>query len=265
MGDNGLTFTSAGRSHKGAVRALNEDAILDRSDTGLWAVADGMGGHKAGDVASQSIVDELTRVSESEDCQELVNNVQAGLRNVNKALYEEGSAVSDDMTMGSTVVALIADGELFAVVWAGDSRLYLLRDQNLRQITRDHSYVQELLEQGQIDQEAAENHPMRNVITRAVGADPDVKLDTLEDQIQSGDCFFLCTDGVSNVLSDFEIRGLIEGDPLDVAAEKIEALCLERGAPDNLSFVIVVANKEADVRVTQKSAAGGWLSRLFGS
>ena len=140
----------------------------------------------------------------------------------------------------------------------------MLRDQNLRQITKDHSYVQELLGQGQIDEKAAENHPMRNVITRAVGADPSIELDTHEGRLEFGDRFFLCTDGVSNVLSDDEIKGLIENDRLEEAAEKIVSLCLERGAPDNLSFVIVAASTEGETPLQTKSAARGWFSRLFG-
>lgn len=261
MSDDGLTFASVGRTHRGAVRPLNEDSFLDRCGVGLWVVADGMGGHKAGDFASQTIVEELTRIPKPVDGEVFLNEVQTVLRKVNRVLYEKGAAISDEMTMGSTVVALTAcDGSLNAV-WAGDSRLYRLRNHKIQQLSQDHSYVQELVEQGQITPDDAEHHPMRNVITRAVGADSEIRLDTYQDRIDPGDRFFLCTDGVSNVISDEEIRVLIDSDGLEDIAEKIVSVCLERGAPDNLSFIIVMTDQGMPSERVSKNTPRNWLSR----
>lgn len=258
-----LTYTSVGRSHRGAVRPLNEDSFLDRGGIGLWVVADGMGGHKAGDFASQTIVEELARISKPADGNTFLEDVQSTLRKVNRLLYEKGSAISDEMTMGSTVVALtVCDGSLNAV-WAGDSRLYRLRDHKIQMLTQDHSYVQELVEQGQITAEDAKKHPMRNVITRAVGADQDIKLDTFNDEIVLGDRFFLCTDGVSNVISSDEIKKMIEADDLEDIAEQIVSICLERGAPDNLTFILVTTGAGASSEPKSERKSQGWLSRWF--
>lgn len=263
MSSDELTYTSVGRTHRGAVRPLNEDSFLDRGGIGLWVVADGMGGHKAGDFASQSIVEELARVSKPANGTAFLDDVQTVLRNVNRLLYEKGSAISDEMTMGSTVVALtVCDGSLNAV-WAGDSRLYRLRNHEIQMLTRDHSHVQELVEQGQITQEDAEKHPMRNVITRAVGADQEIRLDTHQEEISPGDRFFLCTDGVSNVISDDEIKTFIDGDEMEDVAEKIVSTCLERGAPDNLSFIIVMADTGSPSTSPPKAKPRSWLSRLI--
>ncbi|MBI1179379.1 MAG: SpoIIE family protein phosphatase [Alphaproteobacteria bacterium] len=236
-----LSFRSIGRTHTGKVRPHNEDAFLERTDIGLWVVADGMGGHRAGDVASAMIIDRLAAVKPPVDGRSFLREVREDLYRVNDDLYTQGSAQSQARTMGSTVVAVLIYQDFYACLWVGDSRLYRLRRNQLSRLTRDHSFVQQLVDAGEISAADASHHPMRNVVTRALGAHAHLDVDTCHGPIEAGDRLILATDGVTGVCSDTEIA-LMAGMPdLTEAAERIEATCLERGAPDNLSFVIIEA------------------------
>ena len=233
------TYRSVARLDKGVVRPYNEDAYLERADMGLWVVADGMGGHKAGDVASKMIVDSLGDIDSPEDGRQFLNDVRDCLEDVNGHLFEHGAGRSRDATMGSTVVALLIFDDFFAGIWAGDSRLYRYRDKNLEQLSEDHSYVQDQIRKGILTEGEDRTHPMRNVITRAVGAGADLDLDTCHGPIEPGDLFFICTDGVHGVLDDEDIADFLDEDGLDVAADLMVRECLARGAPDNLTLVII--------------------------
>jgi serine/threonine protein phosphatase PrpC len=149
--------------------------------------------------------------------------------------------VSPDHTMGATDTVLGAVAKNFFCLWAGDSRLYLFRGGRLTQLTRDHRYVQALIDSGLLDEAAAETHPRRSVITRAVGVEADLKLDLYEGKIEPGDVFLLVTDGVSGVCNNDEIADMLSGRGLEEAADRIVERCLQRGAPDNLSLVLVAA------------------------
>ena len=146
---------------------------MDRPDLGVWAVADGAGGHAAGDVASGMIAEALEAIPSGLSASELLAQVRLAIERTHAALREEAARRGPDVMVASTVVVMLARGEHFACLWAGDSRAYLLRDGALRQITRDHSLVQELLEAGAIGPDEVMNHPRGNVITRAVGAELD--------------------------------------------------------------------------------------------
>ncbi len=236
-----LNFRSIGRTHTGKVRPHNEDAFLERTDIGLWVVADGMGGHRAGDVASAMIIDALARVEPPVDGRTFLREVRQDLHRLNQELYAQGTGQSQSRTMGSTVVVVMIFQDFYACVWVGDSRLYRLRGGVLTRLTRDHSYVQQLVDAGQISQADANAHPMRNVITRALGAHAELEPDTCHGPLEPGDRLVLATDGVTGVCSDAEIAAMASILNMAEAAERIEATCLDRGAPDNLSFVIIEA------------------------
>jgi serine/threonine-protein phosphatase Stp1 len=241
MHNGQMSFQSVARTHPGAVRPCNEDAVLERAEAGIWAVSDGMGGHAAGDVASALVIDSLVGLTPNGNNSTPMEAVRDTLTRANGELYARGSMVSPDHTMGATVTVLGAGAKNFFCLWAGDSRLYLFRGGRLTQLTRDHRYVQALIDSGLLDEAAAETHPRRSVITRAVGVEADLKLDVYEGNVEPGDVFLLVTDGVSGVCNNSEIADMLSGRGLEEAADRIVERCLQRGAPDNLSLVLVAA------------------------
>ena len=226
-------------THPGAKRELNEDAYVDRPDLGIWAVADGAGGHEAGEVASGMIASALQAIPSGLSASELLAQVRLAMDHTHNALREEAARRGPDALVASTVVVMLARGEHFACLWAGDSRAYLLRGGMLRQITRDHSLVQELLEAGAIGPDEAINHPRSNVITRAVGAElEEVLLDKVSDRLLPGDRFLLCSDGLCKTLPESELASLlaaIDGTPPQAVIDA--ALALD--ASDNVTAVMV--------------------------
>lgn len=221
------------------VRRVNEDACLDRPNLGLWAVADGMGGHDAGDVASRLIVEGLARVPPPTDAAAFLRAVEGALQEANRALLAEAARRGPGRIVGSTVVVLIITGRRFACVWVGDSRLYLFRDGRLRQISRDHSRVQDLVDRGLLSPEAARDHPQANVVTRAVGAAERLDLETREGPVLPEDVFLLCSDGLTKMLTDDEIAEALGRTPTAEAARVLTDLALARGAVDNVTVVAV--------------------------
>jgi serine/threonine protein phosphatase Stp1 len=233
-----MLFEQAARSHVGCRRKNNEDALLSRPDIGLWAVADGMGGHAAGDVASALIVERLGQIGAQANAAALKKTVQAALEAVNRELWQSGGEGAH--TMGSTVVALVAGGDGFSSLWAGDSRAYLLRDGKLRHLTRDHSLVQHLVDSGDLTPEAALNHPNANIITRAVGHAPELELDSSSNHdMRVGDHFLLASDGLTRLFGEDEMAAAQAAGDLEHLADRWVETALERGAPDNLSFVLI--------------------------
>jgi serine/threonine protein phosphatase PrpC len=226
-------------THPGTRRTHNEDAYVDRPDLGIWAVADGAGGHEAGEVASGMIADALEAIPSGLSASELLAQVRLAMEHTHTALREEASRRGPDVLVASTVVVMLARDDHFACLWAGDSRAYLLRGGMLRQITRDHSLVQELLEAGAIGPDEAINHPRSNVITRAVGAEIDeVLLDKVSDRLLPGDRFLLCSDGLCKTLPENELASLlaaVDGTPPQAVIDA--ALALD--ASDNVTAVMV--------------------------
>jgi protein phosphatase/serine/threonine-protein phosphatase Stp1 len=221
-------------THAGAVRPRNEDALLDRAEIGLWVVADGAGGHGAGDVASAAIVDAMRAVPPGLSAAELLAQVRLRLAAVHRELQEEAAQRGPGRILASTVVVMLARGDHFAMLWAGDSRAYLLRAGTLTRVTRDHSLVQELVDQGALREDEAESHPQANVITRAVGAQGELELDKVSGRIVEGDRFLLCTDGLFKTMSEEEIAAML-GAGAD--AEAIVMAAVARGARDNVSAI----------------------------
>jgi serine/threonine protein phosphatase PrpC len=236
-----MSFQSVARTHPGAVRPHNEDAVLERGEAGIWAVSDGMGGHAAGDVASAVVIESLKGLPPTGDISTSMNAVRDALSSANGDLYRRGSLLSPDRTMGATVTVLGVAAKNFFCVWAGDSRLYRFRGDRVTQLTRDHRYVQALIDSGLLNEAEVENHPRRSVITRAVGVDAELNLDHCEGLIEAGDVFLLMTDGVSGVCKDAEIADILSRYTLEDAADRIVEQCLQRGAPDNLSLILIAA------------------------
>ena len=232
-----LNFESATRTEVGKIRRLNEDACLAHPSAGLWTVADGMGGHSAGDLASQMIVNALQKIKPQQQLSELVDFVEHSILGVNDRLYELGEA--QNQTSGSTIVVLLAIGHHCAFMWAGDSRLYRFRDDQLTQLTTDHTQAETYIEQGLIERDQARDHPSGNMVTRAVGASKELFLDIDMASLLSGDRYILCSDGLDKHVMDNEIAAEVShGKPNEVVDRLID-LTLERGASDNVTICVV--------------------------
>lgn len=230
-------FTSAAVTHVGSTRKRNEDALLQLPEVGLWCVADGMGGHSAGDLASRSIVEALETLREPTTGATLPDRVRGVLQEVNHRLH--GEARDRGTTIGSTVAVLLAEDDGLECIWAGDSRVGRFRDGRLGWLTRDHSYVQELVDRGQITREQAGAHPMRNLITRALGTDPGLQLETSHADARTGDLFLLCSDGLLAAVPTDEISAILsQGEPRAIV-ENLLARALDNVARDNVSVVVV--------------------------
>lgn len=234
-----LTWTSAAISHVGLVRKINEDAYLDAGGIGLWAVADGMGGHEAGDVASQMIVDRLRAIPPAASLAILADAVQEGLLEVNQQLREESIRHYHNRTIGSTAAVLVAQNDHAACLWAGDSRIYRLRHGQLEQLTRDHSHVQDLVDRGLLTPEEAEHHPLSNVITRAVGSTERLDVDIRTLGVEPDDVFLLCSDGLTKMVSDIDIACLLNETDLETAIQGLLQGALDNGATDNVTVIVV--------------------------
>ena len=232
-------YDSAALSDVGAVRSLNEDSCLERPDIGLWVVADGMGGHDAGDQASRAIVQSLDGIAGPIGAAPLLASVRHQLHAVNDALRLETQQRGLRRGMGSTVVVLLARGEHYCCLWAGDSRIYRLRNGFLTQLTRDHSYVQELVDRGLLTPREARDHPQANIITRAVGTEDDLQLDKVHDRTHPHDVFLLCSDGLTRELTDPEIAEILSRDDPPRAVRSLISAAIERGAGDNVTAVAV--------------------------
>ena len=229
-------------SHPGPKRKHNEDAYVDRPDLGVWAVADGAGGHDAGEVASGMIRESLEAIPVGLSASELLAEVRGRIEATHDWLRQEAARRGPDVVIASTVVVMLARGDHFACLWAGDSRAYLLRDGVLQQVSHDHSLVQELVDAGAIRPEEAESHPRANVITRAVGADlDDFALDKVSGRLQFGDRFLLCSDGLSKTLQEAQIAGLLGAHDGVPPPQSLIAAALAMNASDNVTVVMVEA------------------------
>jgi serine/threonine protein phosphatase PrpC len=231
-----MTPISFAATDRGTIRAMNEDSFVDAPTLGLWAVADGAGGHAAGEVASGMLADALSHLPEALEPDEALTQIRLAVAAVHTALREKAARRGDNIIASTLVVLLLRAGH-FATLWCGDSRAYLLRSDALVQITRDHSLVQALIDQGAITPEEAEGHPQSNIIMRAIGAGEDsAELDKAVGTVEPGDIFLLCSDGLTKVLDDASIARLMSAP--DPAAALLDA-ALASGARDNVTAVVV--------------------------
>ncbi len=236
-----MRFECVSRTHVGLRRKINEDSIFVDSERGLWAVADGMGGHEAGEIASTMVTDALRCLPMGADLDELASRAVEALRQVNCELIDLARSGERERpgTIGTTIVGLaIADGS-YRCFWMGDSRAYRLRDAEITRVTRDHSLVQNLVDAGMLRPEEAETHENANLITRAVGVADDVEVEIVSGDAKPGDQFLLASDGLTRVVRDHELAAELEREPLSEAADRLIEMVLARGAPDNVSLVII--------------------------
>ena len=231
-------WRSFARTDPGRVRENNEDAFLERSDIGLWVVADGMGGHSAGDVASETIVTRLANLEAPPTLSSFVAAVEDCLLDVNHELRKMASHAQSG-TIGSTVVTLLAKESFCVCVWAGDSRIYRCREGKLEMLTRDHALLEELVERGLLTRKDASRHPHSHLITRAVGAADGLCLDLEIYELQHGDRFLLCSDGLDKEVEDGEIAHVMCTSPASRICAELMAMALARGARDNITLVAV--------------------------
>ncbi len=229
---------SAGATHVGLKRTRNEDRFLARPEAGLWAVADGMGGHGGGDVASRIATAALERMEIAPTGEARLAAVETAIAESNREMRERARAESRAI-MGTTLVALLIFGGHFACLWCGDSRAYLLRAGALRRLTHDHSETQDLVDRGVLEPEEAKHWPRRSVLTRALGANDTAEVDLVSDVLASGDAFLLCSDGLTGHVDDAEIAVELAGADPQAVCDRLIALTLQRGASDNVTAVVV--------------------------
>lgn len=248
-----MRLVAAGRTDVGCVRKHNEDNFLIDSELGLFIVADGLGGHAAGEVASQIVVDKMGQfVSQTVEQDrtwplEYDVNLAYDANRLKVALLLTDQAILDDIhsnpereSMGSTVVACLVHGNKATLVHVGDSRAYLLNAHGIQQVTRDHSWVAEQVANGILTPDEARKHPFRNVITQALGNGADLDIAVQEIQVAEMDRLLLCSDGLSGMVSDKDIWRVVQDNgSLQGAAEQLIAMARENGGEDNITVVIV--------------------------
>lgn len=237
-----FVLSSAARSEIGKVRKHNEDNYLELIERGLWAVADGMGGHEAGEIASAAIVDALKNVQPIKNLRNAIQLIENLLSDCNDNLRKMAASRGRNQIIGATVVVLIIHERLAAYLWAGDCRLYLYRRGELKQLTQDHTQVEEMIKMGLLDREHARGHPNANIVTRAVGAMNNLLVDYYIEQIEPGDRFLLCSDGLDKELEDFEITKLLAQGNDKEAVDNLINLALSRKGRDNVTVITVTAD-----------------------
>ena len=236
------------KTSKGKIRETNQDSYYISNDENcpLFIIADGMGGHKAGEVASKLAVEIISSSFENQikniemDDNSIINAIKNSIWRANDEIYRKSIENEEYSGMGTTVtMAYETNGNIF-IGHVGDSRAYLLRDNTLYQITKDHSLVEELVKNGTITREEARFHPQKNIITRAVGTNKEVEIDLIVKERTKGDILLLCTDGLTNMLNDEEIKELlIINDDMQKACELLVQLSNEKGGLDNISVVAI--------------------------
>jgi protein phosphatase len=233
-------------THLGKLRRLNEDSFLVRTDTGMWAVADGMGGHDAGDLASRIVVKALDAVERTESAAELLQRCKAQVTLANEQIGALSKARSG-ATVGTTVAILLIREAHYACMWAGDSRIYLANGRAIQQLSLDHTEVEELVSSGTLSRDEAKSWPS-NIITRAVGVSPEAELDVVTGPVEPGDIFVICSDGLTRHVRDEEIHQAVISLSAQDACEAMLELALLRGGLDNVTAIVVRPQKAARAR-----------------
>ena len=239
MSGSAFQWSSASLTHAGKIRRVNEDACLELPWKGLWVVADGMGGHSAGDVASQMVVKTLGEIGSHNQPGNMLDDLEDRLIDANARLYGMRGADGKDKTIGCTVAAVLAFNGFCVCAWAGDSRIYRYRNGSLEQISTDHSQVEELIERGEILREDAESHPLANVVTRAVGGDATFALDIEFEPLAHGDRYMICSDGLTKELDVQDMLAcLAQNNNVDATRSLIQRV-LAGEASDNVTVAVI--------------------------
>lgn len=233
---------SAFRTDVGKVRANNQDAPIVSEKLRLYGVADGMGGHKGGEVASTSARDDLLR--ELEGKTPSVAALSGAIEEVNRQIYHQQEHDDALTGMGTTLSVLWMSDNFVYIGHVGDSRVYLLRDGEFKQMTLDHSLVEKLVREGVLTEEEAQNHPMRNIITRAIGTDESVEVDVVVEERRKGDLWLACSDGLHGLVDDRQMRDALRQYAPEKAADVLLKAALDAGGRDNVTLVIVHDGEE---------------------
>ena len=263
----GIRLRGTGLTDVGVARGHNEDSFHVDNDTSLFVVADGVGGQNAGEVASRMAVEIISshfnKTTEDdvpfvgapdEALSDETNHLASAIRVANQVIHESSQSNPAMKGMGSTVVGITITGDgLLAVAHAGDSRAYLMRHGGMFQLTNDHSLVAEQVRQGLITEEEAHNSKVKNVITRALGAMPDIEVDLSEQPLEPGDVMLLCSDGLTNMVDDDTILTIVQGSANhDDACSKLIKLANSNGGKDNITAVLVAAEKKGLLETFKK-------------
>mgnify|MGYP002673641533 FL=1 len=230
------------RTDVGKVRANNQDAPIVSEKLRLYGVADGMGGHKGGEVASTSARDDLLR--ELEGKTPSVATLSGAIEEVNRQIYHQQEHDDALTGMGTTLSVLWMSDNFVYIGHVGDSRVYLLRDGEFKQMTLDHSLVEQLVREGVLTEEEAQNHPMRNIITRAIGTDESVEVDVVVEERRKGDLWLACSDGLHGLVDDRQMRDALRQYAPERAADVLLKAALDAGGRDNVTLVIVHDGEE---------------------
>jgi len=229
------------QSHCGNVRKINEDAVLALTQPLLLAIADGMGGHQAGDIASNMLITNLSRVNRKIDLTNNVSLVKEAIMASNESILAYSKDHLNGQTVGTTIVTMLSNCTHASCLWAGDSRLYRLRNNHLEQLTQDHSYVAELIKTGQLQAKDAYQHPSSNIITRSVGVETSLSLEQINFDILAQDTFLLCSDGLYDETKESELLQAMQVNDIYRGSNWLLNLSLGRTAKDNVSFIIARA------------------------
>jgi serine/threonine protein phosphatase PrpC len=234
-----LYVVSHSLTNNGCKRLHNEDSYYGSNEKGIWVVADGMGGHNAGDFASQSLMQSVQSVEPSNDINLTAKNIEAIVQDINLELIKKASDVAEGTIIGATLAMLIANDSDGILLWAGDSRVYRIRNNELEQLTQDHSLVNDLIKQGAINQEDASSHPESNKITRAVGYKENLELDYRKVSIRANDRYIICSDGLTKELTDENILSIASHGLANIVNEELMRRALEEGGRDNITTITI--------------------------
>lgn len=233
-------WNSYGLTHVGKKRKVNQDAFLNLPNKKLWVVADGMGGHKAGEVASNSIVNSMNTLMPENSIGSTVKKIYFKLRKVNQSLLDLAAEGGDNEVIGSTVAIFLACNQYCVYLWSGDSRIYLFRKGKLKQISHDHNNENRLLAEG-FSVNEAKAYPFAQALTHAIGGDKKLYLDAQIQEILNGDIFLLCSDGLNKEVCDGEIESILKKTSIEESLNQLIKLALERGAQDNVTMILAQA------------------------
>lgn len=226
------------RSHVGLRRKINEDAVLALPEENLWLVADGMGGHEAGDYASRLVADMVAAIPPGLPPSDRLSALRDVMQNAHSVIRQEADARGRG-TIGTTVACMMLANGHFVGLWAGDSRIYLLRDRKIQMLTTDHSLVADLVLAGQLSWDEAEQHPQSNAITRAVGVGETLELDKIRGEVQTGDRFLICSDGLSKYATFAMLEKALSEMPIETVSDQLVQIALDGGGADNITVIVL--------------------------
>lgn len=238
-----LTISSSAVTDIGNKRLHNEDAYFSSDEKGVWFVADGVGGHNAGDFASQSLVDSVSRFNPEQNLDDSVDTLEYIIHETNDMLVEKAASIDEAAVIGTTIALMVAHRSDAVLLWAGDSRIYRIRAREIEQLTHDHSLINEMIKNGEINPDDPDSYPESNKITRAIGFSKAVQLDHRNISILPGDRYIMCSDGLTKYVDDEEILSTSLDETVDSTTQALLQKALDGGGTDNITIVTVEFNE----------------------